>query len=56
MTSSCRLNHLSVDDETSDVLKRPVKMFAHVLALCFILSLFKLLQVIQIILFLLLFI
>ena len=39
MTSSCRLNHLSVDDETCNILKRPVKMFAHVLALCFILRL-----------------
>ena len=35
MTSCCRLNHLSADDETSNVLKRSVKdMFAHVLALC----------------------
>ena len=33
--------NLSADDETRNVLKRPVKMLAHVLALCFILRLVK---------------
>ena len=41
VTSCCCLYHSSADDETSNVLKRSVKMFAHVLALCFILRLLK---------------
>ena len=42
VTSCCCLNHLSADDETSNVLKRSINnMFAHVLALCFLLRLLK---------------
>ena len=39
MTSCCCLvHHLSADDETSDVLKRPRKIYPHVLVLCFLLK------------------
>ena len=34
-------NHLSGDDETSNVLKRSQKMFVYVLAICFALTLLK---------------
>ena len=35
---NCHVRYLSTADETSHVLKRPKKMFAHVQALCFILK------------------